>query len=79
MHQEAGLQSVNGGKHLAVVTQSAVCSDPGLQPAEPQLQEDAAGRKHTESVNEHVHPPVPRPRPRPPSPSPPPRAKFTSC
>ena len=43
VHQEAGVQQVDGGKHLAVVTQSAVRPDSGLQPAESQLQEDPAG------------------------------------
>lgn len=45
VHQEAGVQSVGGGERLAVVAQSAVCSDQGLQPAEPQLQEDTAGMR----------------------------------
>lgn len=43
VHQEAGVQPVVRGQHLAVVSQPAVCGDRVLQPAEPQLQEDSAG------------------------------------
>lgn len=45
MHQEAGLQPLVGGERLVVVAASAVRGDPGLQSAEPQLQEETAGRK----------------------------------
>lgn len=45
VHQEAGLQPLVGGKRLVVVARPAVCGDPVLQSAEPQLQEEASGRK----------------------------------
>lgn len=45
VHQEAELQQVGGGEHLAVVAQPEVHRDRVLQSSEPQLQEDSAGRQ----------------------------------